>query len=755
VSQDGLVKVLDFGLARAYDGDDSDSSNDAGTSPTLTAAMTQAGVILGTAAYMSPEQARGHAVDNRTDIWAFGVIFWELLAGRRLFAGETVSDTLAMVLRSEPDWEALPAELPPSLLRLIQRCLQRDKRQRMHHIADARIVLEEVVQDGTSAYEPVTGPMAPSSSIGGRSSQLGWAAAIAMTLLAAFFGWQSIRPQTGPDPQVVNFDLQLPSDLWVYSESQPLVISPDGETIVMCLKTPTGAQLFQRTLGNTEVNPIPFTEGGYAPYFSRDGKWLTFVQQAKLQKMPISGGAAITVTDQVWGGGTWTSDERIVFTKSYDKGLFIISAEGGQPQALTEPDSTHNELGHWWPQVLPDDDWVVYSAYATPIEKSRLMAYSLKTGETKPLVENAVFGRYSSSGHLLFVRGTNLMALAFDPNNLQVSGTPQPVLDDVHLNPSEGYSNFAVADNGTFIHLTNTESSPPSRLSWVDRQGTITPLEFPAKNIRDFSLSPDNTRIAVSVSETHSPDIWLYELDRGTTSRFTFSPSSDFGPIWSPDGKTIYYSAESPQFTIHQRPTNGSRGTELLFKRENDTNPTDVTPDGKFVLVSYNSNVNTASDIWMLPVDDPSQPQLIFQGPFNESQAKLSPNGRWLSFISNESGRGELYVSSFPEIGSRIRISIEGCDTSQWSSNGDEIFLSGPSGHKVVTVNAQGSTAESLEIGRPQPLFDGPGKESLLADTAIVAAKGGQRFLVAHTPDEAQPHILHVTLNWFSLLPAD
>jgi len=474
VSQDGLVKVLDFGLARAYEGDESSSSEDSGTSPTLTAAMTQAGVILGTAAYMSPEQARGYAVDNRTDIWAFGVIIWELLAGRRLFAGDTVSDTLAMVLRSEPDWDSLPADLSPSLRRLIQRCLQREKRQRMHHIADARIVLEDVLQDGTSAYEAATGSIAPSSAMAARSNRLGWAAAVVMTLLAGFLGWQVTKPPVAPESPVVSFDIQLPQGQWVMGENQPLAISPDGQEIVVRLKSPTGSQLHLRTLDSTTVVPVPFTENGHTPYYSRDGKWLTFVRSGTLHKIPMGGGTAITLTDQAWGGGSWTSDERIVFTRNYDTGLYVISTEGGQPQALTKPDSTHNELGHWWPQVLPGDKWVIYSAWSTPIEESRVMAYSLQSGETKMLVENAVFGRYSPSGHLLFVRGSNLMALNFNAKNLQVRGTAQPVLDDVHLDADDGFSNFALADNGTFIHLTNTESTPPSRLSWVDRQGVIT-----------------------------------------------------------------------------------------------------------------------------------------------------------------------------------------------------------------------------------------------------------------------------------------
>jgi len=321
VSQDGLVKVLDFGLARAYEGDESSSSEDSGTSPTLTAAMTQAGVILGTAAYMSPEQARGYAVDNRTDIWAFGVIIWELLAGRRLFAGDTVSDTLAMVLRSEPDWDSLPADLSPSLRRLIQRCLQREKRQRMHHIADARIVLEDVLQDGTSAYEAATGSIAPSSAMAARSNRLGWAAAVVMTLLAGFLGWQVTKPPVAPESPVVSFDIQLPQGQWVMGENQPLAISPDGQEIVVRLKSPTGSQLHLRTLDSTTVVPVPFTENGHTPYYSRDGKWLTFVRSGTLHKIPMGGGTAITLTDQAWGGGSWTSDERIVFTRNYDTGL--------------------------------------------------------------------------------------------------------------------------------------------------------------------------------------------------------------------------------------------------------------------------------------------------------------------------------------------------------------------------------------------------------------------------------------------------
>ncbi|MHA1153837.1 MAG: protein kinase domain-containing protein, partial [Alphaproteobacteria bacterium] len=563
LSEDNQIKILDFGLARAFEGEE-DATTDPGTSPTLTAAMTQAGVILGTAAYMSPEQARGQTVDARTDIWAFGVILWELLAGRRLFAGETVTDTLAMVLRSELDWTALPTDLPPSLRRLLQRCLQRDKRQRLHHIADARIVLEEILQDGTSAYEPTEGSMAPLSAAESRRSRAGWVTAAVLALVAAVLGWQVLNGEAPVDATPIRFDLAVPSDQWISGRRLPLAVSPSGDAFVVSLKTPTGTQLFLRTMDDPTLTPIPGAEDAGSPFFSPDGQWLGFDRKGKLLKLSLPGGSPTELCETSFGGCTWSSDDRIVFTYNYSSGLFIVPASGGQRKLLTTPDPAQRELGHWWPQFLPGDEWVIYTGYSTPIENARIMALCLESGEQRVLIEGGAFGRWSPSGHLLFVRSGKLLAAPFDVVNVAVSGSAEPVLDDVYLESSDGYSALGFGANGTLVYAPASVLDAPRRLAWVDRQGGLTPLDLPAKRYGEPRLSPDERRIAVAIVEGQNSDIWIHDRERGTSSRFTFSPSTDFNPYWTPDGRTVIYNGEEPQFTIYQRPADGSRDTQLL-----------------------------------------------------------------------------------------------------------------------------------------------------------------------------------------------
>jgi serine/threonine-protein kinase len=390
IGPDGEIKILDFGLARAYEGETDEKSSDPQNSPTLTAAMTQAGVILGTAAYMSPEQARGQKVDTRSDIWAFGVILWELLAGKRLFAGETVSDTLAMVLRAEPDWDALPSDMPPSLNRLLRRCLQRDKRQRMHHIADARIVMEEILQDGTSAHEPALTGSFVMDAKGRRTSQAGWIAAALLAVVAVFLGWQSLGPKVAENARPVSFDITLPADMWIGEERHIVAVSPTGDAIAMALTTNEGSRLYLRSVDDPELVPSPF--------FSPDGEWIAFVQGGKLRKTTRDGKTSVDLCETSWGSGTWLADDRIIFTDSYSGGLFTVPAGGGTKEPLTEPDRDKGELGHWWPHVLPGDEWLIYTGFSSPVENARIMALSLVDGNQKLLVQGGVFGRYAASG---------------------------------------------------------------------------------------------------------------------------------------------------------------------------------------------------------------------------------------------------------------------------------------------------------------------------------------------------------------------
>ncbi len=749
---EGQIKILDFGLARAYEAE-AEASTDPGTSPTLTAAMTQAGVILGTAAYMSPEQARGLEVDARTDIWAFGVILWELLTGRRLFAGETVTDTLAMVLRTDPDSSALPTDLPPSLSRLLQRCLQRDKRQRMHHIADARIVLEEILQDGTSAHEPAAGSIAPSPVGNTAANKAGWIAAAVLAVVTAGLGWQMWQAPAVPAPEPIRFDLEIPSGQWISDRRQPVAVSPSGDAFVVSLETENGNQLFYRSLTEPDLIPIAGTKNAAMPFFSPDGKWLGFTIRGRtMQKTALAGGSPIDLCETAWGGGAWTTDDRIIFTANYSTGLSVIPAAGGQPQQLTTPDSTHDELGHWWPQVLPGNEWVIYTAYSTPIEKARIMALSLTSGQQRVLISGGSFGRWAPTGHLVFVRDGKLLAAPFDIKQVAVTGSAEPILDDVHFELDDGFAPLGFGANGTLVYGMASVMAAPKQLTWVDRQGNQEALDVPPRLYSNPALSPDGRHLAVAVTDNHNTDIWLHTFERGTFSLFTFSPTSDFNPVWTPGGQTLIYNGEEPQFTIYQRPADGSRKTKLLLKEPVDTVVTDVSPDGKWLVYVKNSTA-TGEDILIAPLDDTAgEPRFFLQTDFDEGGPRVSPDGRWLIYYSDESGRNEIYAMPFPDGGSRVQVSINGGTAPLWSPVGDEIFFNRLTTMMVATVDQEKSSTTLLEVGRPRSLFDPANPVPVVGSRNISVAPDAQKFLIVSTPEGSQPRSLRVVVNWFSEL---
>jgi len=748
---DGQIKILDFGLARAYHGDGEEAA-DPSTSPTLTAAMTQAGVILGTAAYMSPEQARGLTVDSRSDIWAFGVTLWELLTGRKLFAGATVTDTLAMILRSDPAWDTLPDGLPPSLRRLLQRCLQRHQRQRLHHMADVRIVLEEIAQDGISAYEPAEGSLVSLTAAGARRARAGWLAAAVMTLVGLVLGWQMTHRETPPLAEPVRFDLTLPDDTWLSGSMLLLAVSPQGDALVVSLRTDDGHQLFLRRLAEPEFVPIPGTQGAQNPFFSPDGRWLSFTSNRHLQKVALDGsGSPTAICETGWGAGTWTRDDRIVFNDNYAAGLSIVSASGGQPQTLTTPDADHNELGHWWPQVLPGDEWVIYSGYSSPIENARIMAVSLKTGEQRQLIEGGTFARWAPTGHLVFVRAGKLMAAPFDLDKVVVTGKAEAVLDDVNLDDGEGFSSLGFGANGTLAYAPASVINAPRQLFWLDLKGNLTPLNMPARRYSKPVLSPDGRRIAVTVEENHNADIWIQDLQRGTFSRFTFAASSDRSPIWTADSHSVIYNGEAPQYTIYERPADGSRDTRLLLKLPEDTVPSSVSPDGRWLVYTHNKN-STRNDIWLLPLTEGSEPRLFLQTDFDESDGMVSPDGHWLAYRSNESGRSEIYAVPFPGGGARLQISLAGGRLPVWSPQGDVLYFLSKSALMSASIDQNHSTATELVVERPELLCREVGAGVDPDEVTFSPAPDGQRFLVVQTPDETRPRTLRVVLNWFTEL---
>lgn len=746
---DGRIKILDFGLARAFAGDEA-AVGDPDASPTLTAAMTNAGVILGTAAYMSPEQARGHTVDARTDIWAFGVVLWELLSGRRLFAGETVSDTLAMVLRGEPDWDALPSDLPPSLRRLVRRCLQKDRRQRLHHIADARIVLEEIARDGTSSHlEPSALSLAVPRA-GRRASLTGWVAAAALAVVAAVLGWQGLRHETPMPSRPVRIDLTLPSGLWLTDQRQSVTVSPAGDVIALSLADSTGRRLYLRRLDDTRITPIPGTEDGATPFFSPDGKSIAFTQEGRLRKVSLEGGTPTDLCATEWGGGTWTEDGRIIITRSYAGGLDQVPAAGGALQSLSKPDPKSGELGHWWPQALPGGKWIIYTSWNTPIDKARIMAFAPATGEVRVLVEGGAFGRWVPTGHLVYVREQKLMAVRFDLGKMAVTGTPDVALEDVFLSNSDGYANLAFGNDGTLIYVPASALETPGELVWTDRAGQVTPTGFPMRRYKSPRLSPDGRRLAVTIGEGQNPDIWMHELARGTWSRFSFSPTSDFNPVWSADGRTLYYNGEEPQFTIYRRPADASADTRLLLKEPVDTAPTSVSPDNRSLMYTR-SDSETDADLWVLSLDGSGAARPFLKTEFAENQSAISPDGRWLAYVSNESGRREVYAMPFPGGGSRVQISLEGADEPRWSPRGDELFLRHGNVMLSAAVNLKAAAAEDLPVGRPRRLFSGT-YDTQWTGAGYDVTADGQRFLMVRVPDTSKPRTVRVVLHWFTEL---
>ncbi|MCB1182557.1 protein kinase [bacterium] len=748
LAPDGEVKILDFGLARAYAGEEV-AGGDPGASPTLTAAMTADGMILGTAAYMSPEQARGHEVDGRTDVWAFGVIVYELLSGRRLFHGETVSDTLAHVLRSEPDWEALPTDLPPSVRRLLRRCLQKDRKRRLHHMADARIVLEEILSEGTSAHEALETGALPAARRGG-GARWAWTVAVICALVAGTSAWLALRRPAPAPERPLHAEITLPEGAWLSSGRHSISVSPDGARFAVATVSVASGALYVRDLAATGFRRLPGTDDAETPSFSPDGRWLAFMQDGVMRKTKIDGGQPVDICKSDWGGGVWLSDGSIVFTSSYAGGLAVIGPDATEPRQLTTPDAAAGELGHWWPDVLPGGKWVTYTAWASP--KPRLMALNLASGETHEILRDATYARWVPTGHLVFVRENQLMAVPFDPDAVATTGQPVPVLDDIYLNSSDGYSFLDFSDEGTLVYAPASEINVPSRIAWIERDGTAVPIDLPERLYEGPRVDASGRRVAVTIHDGTNRDIWLCDLERGTSTRFTFTETADFNPVWTPDGRTIIYNHEQPQFAIWSRPADGSAAPKPLLQEPIDTLPSSVSPDGRW-LVHTRAYPETGSDIWLLPLDGEGEARPLVATPFSEVKGQVSPDGRWLAYVSNESGRNEVYVVGFPDGGSRVQVSIEGGSDPVWNAGGSELLFRDGGQINRVEVGAEARPNGEISVGRPEKLFSRAYDFSYYNSAFSVPDAGG-RLLMIDVAKDRKSRRLQIVTGWFTELTA-
>jgi len=749
VREDGTVKVLDFGLAKAFHPTAAIGSDVTDTATMTRSAMTQMGTILGTAAYMSPEQARGAVVDKRTDIWAFGCVLYEMLTGQRTYGGDNIADTLGFIITKAPDWSALPANTPAAVRRLLRRCLDKDRKRRLADIADARLELDDAMSS-TRETLPAASPFAA------------WQLVILGTVAGLIIGAMTIalvgnrRPvQTPTVGAVARMVIALPPGdrLGVALDRSRLAISHDGSRVAYVASRAGTEQLFLRAMNNLEAVPLAGTENAYSPFFSPDGQWLAFFAEDKLKKVSLAGGAPQILCDaRVAASGDWGPNDAIVFSQSIPTGIWGVSAGGGTPRPITTTDPKAND-SHAAPEFLPGGKTLLFSRNIS--DRREIVVQSLETGERKVLVRGGNSPHYVPTGHLVFVEEGNLMAVTFDPMRLQVSGSPVVVLDGVGQSTA-GQSDFAISDQGALVYVAaRAAAGEENRMVWVDRKGTEELLPTAPRPYLRPRLSPDGQRIAVSFRDgSDASQVWIYDLLSDRMSRLTFEGSNQF-PIWTTDGKRVIFRSHrldgARTVNLAWKSADGAGPSEtLVTEKELSTlsTPASASPDGTVLL--YNRVSPTSADVRILPLRGNRQPQPYLETAFSQGAAQLSPDGRWVAYVSNEFGRYEIYVRSFANAQVKWQISDGGGVEPVWARNGQELFYR--AGDRSLAVDI--TTHPAFRAGKPRVLFKG---QFSRGSTAVGAAGydvslDGQRFLMVKPVGQAEATQINVVQNWFEEL---
>jgi serine/threonine protein kinase/Tol biopolymer transport system component len=743
VTSEDQVKVLDFGLAAMVE-DPSRPDVNTAHSPTLTFRATRAGMILGTAAYMSPEQAAGKPVDKRADIWSFGVVLWEMLTGKKLFDGETVSHTLADVLRAPIDFERVPRGTPMAVHTLLQRCLDRDAKRRLRDIGEARVQIENYLTNPRSAPEP----RATASSRSPFAIGVWIATAV---LLAAFVALSVVHFQETPSAALTT-RFQVPPPDGATSADYP-TISPDGRRLAFVATVDGKTLLWVRPLDSLTAHPLAGTEDAASPFWSPDSRFLAFFSAGMLKKVDVGGGPpqALCPVEGV-RGGTWSRDGTILFSGAPGP-IRRVSATGGVPTTVTKVKSPP-ELSHNWPQFLPDGRHFLYWLFAQvpDREKGTVIIASLDdtpdSTQRRRLLASDFMAVYSA-GHVLFEREGVLMAQPFDVGQFQSRGDPFPVVQELGglIAGRNGWSPLSVSSEGTLAYQTIRVRR---QLAWFDRAGKeVGRLGQPEDQFAP-RLSPDQQRVAVSRHTAQGKtDIWLLDLVRDSRIRLTtFQAANSANPTWSPDSSRIVFMSnrEGPFFDLYLKPSSGAGSDELLLKSSASKLTTDWSSDGRFILYQAQDR-KTGFDIWVLPLEAERKPWPVVQTESNELFAQFSPDGRWIAYQSDESSQAEIYVQGFPKSSRKYPVSTNGGSRPRWRRDGKELFYLSPD-RKMMAVEVK-ATATSFETGRPRELFQTRvAIFPLFAPTYDVTADG-QRFLIQTTPDDAEgTSPMTVVMNW-------
>jgi Tol biopolymer transport system component len=735
---DGRAMVADFGIALAS------SQGDGKTR------LTRSGVSLGTPQYMSPEQASGeHDLDSRTDVYALGVVTYEMLAGRPPFTGATAQAIFQQVLSDE-----VPSLIP--------------KRRTVPNHVDAAVArsLEKLPADRWESAAQFAQALTDPSLAGNGRRRRGIAAVarspvpwIFATLLLLALAWISLRTErSGTVPAgPVRFSTEY--DPGVEPTFTPIVrLSPDGRQLFVTGMIDRKEEVFRRPLDQQLMQVIPGAgqgdqgTGNSRPFVSPDGRWIAYFKQGKLRKVPVEGGPAIDLGVSDWAGGSWGRNGKLVYSRSYNTGLWMVSEAGGDERMLTTPDTAKGELGHWWPQILPDGDHVIFTAYRTPIDRATIEVFSMKTGQRKLLFTGGVSGIYVPAGYLLYAAGEAIRAVPFDLKKLAVTGVARPVVDSVAMNPTDGAAAFDVSENGTLAYMPVSSYVTENDLVLVNRRGEAT-RAIPVSDRYDHPrLSPDGSHISVDIRSASSVgDVWVFPVGRSGGTRVTSEPSRDFGAEWTPDGRELIYSSEHPTYDLYRRAADASRPAEPLVTGGYDRYTGTASADGRLLAFVF-SATNSGSELWTVPLKGEPKAARYLANGFNLAHPAFSPDGRWMAYDSDEAGRVEVYVQTFPNPNlRRWKISPTYGSEPLWTKSGRELVY-----RKGDSVMAVSIDLANGRIGQPAALFGGryPDNPGWTRPRSYDVSRDGERFLMTRLPaDRPRPRIA-VVLNWFEELKA-
>jgi len=732
ITKDGRVKILDFGLAKLTRVDGDQSQTDIPTRRV----DTDPGVVMGTIGYISPEQLRSKPADHRSDIFSFGAILYEMLSGRRAFRGESTADTMSAILREDPpDLSGTNKLINPALERVVNHCLEKNPEERFNSARDLAFSIEALSGSTNVSSSMIIGerPAARRQLL----AFLPWAIAGLFLLAALTLAFLYFR-RAPADQRPVRFTISMPEKV---TEIFGPVVSPDGRTIAFLATLEGKRFIYVRPLDSVAAHRLNGTEDAYLPFWSPDSRYLGFFSDNKLKKIEVSGGPAQIVCDaRLSAGGSWNRDGVIIFGQD-THGMQRVSAAGGSPTLILKLDESRKEVIQAYPSFLPDGRHFLYQSWNGRSEDATIYVASLDGGERKPLVKFESNAAYVAPGYLLFARNTTLMAQSFDAAKLQLSGEPFPVVEQVAFSVASGYSNFSVSDNGTLIYWNGTPYN--RQLVWFDRDGKQLNVVGSPGGYNDVVLSPDEKRAALQRDDSTNSDIWMMDLERGVPVRFTFSSELDDDPAWSPDGSSIVFNGERRGVRgLYRKVSSGAGNEELLLKADVVTNGTDWSADGKFIIFE-SSDTQTGANLWVLPLFGDIKPYVVLQTEFNESHGRFSPDNRWLAYVSNESGRNEVYVQSFPPSGGKWQVSTTGGAQPHWRSDGKELFYITPE-RKLMAVDV--NPQQTFEVGAPKLLFQTT-VARYEAPNRYAVSRDGQRFLINSAVEEVS-HTMTVVLNW-------